>query len=156
MTVVIDRAFLAKPTEAPRTLPECATCPGHCCKGDMIVLHPEHGDRVALYDTVPVENPVTGEPGFMLAHKPNGDCVYLGEIGGVGRCTIYARRPLICRSFDCGLAYAKMRRHDRRRLLRDGLISQETIDQGRKVQERRAQEARQEAREGARTVAPLG
>lgn len=33
----------------------------------------------------------------LLAHRPNGDCVYLGPEG----CTIYERRPALCRRFDC-------------------------------------------------------
>ncbi len=32
-----------------------------------------------------------------LAKKENDDCVYLGPNG----CTIYERRPIVCRSFDC-------------------------------------------------------
>ena len=33
---------------------------------------------------------------FVLAQKENGDCRYLGEDR---RCTVYARRPTICREF---------------------------------------------------------
>lgn len=33
----------------------------------------------------------------VLAHKLNGDCVYLGP----GGCSIYDRRPILCRAFDC-------------------------------------------------------
>jgi Fe-S-cluster containining protein len=134
---------------APRLLPECATCPGHCCKKDMILLHPDRGDVVALYETEPTVNPITGEPAWMLAHKANGDCVYLTEVEGVGRCGAYHRRPLICRTFDCGLSYERMPRTVRRMMLRDDLISQETIDQGRRVQERRASEKAQEGRKGS-------
>ena len=34
---------------------------------------------------------------FMIAHKPNGDCHYLGE----GGCTIQADKPSRCREMDC-------------------------------------------------------
>jgi Fe-S-cluster containining protein len=119
-------------------LEECATCPGHCCKNDTILLHPEKGDILSLYDTTPVTHPLTGELAWMVSHKPNGDCVYLGEVEGVGRCTIYHRRPAICRVFDCGRSYANMNRAERRRLVRDGLASPEVLEQGRKVQARRA------------------
>jgi Fe-S-cluster containining protein len=143
MTTIIDRtasAALAHPSHAAATLPECASCPAHCCKGDTIMLHPEMGDPPFAYQVVAVEHPITGAPGYMLAHKPNGDCIYLGEVDGVGRCTIYSHRPAICRRFDCGLSYASMPRRDRKRMLREGLISQDVVDQGRKVQERRARE----------------
>ncbi len=33
----------------------------------------------------------------MLAHKPNGDCWYLGD----GACTIHDEAPLACKRFDC-------------------------------------------------------
>jgi hypothetical protein len=33
----------------------------------------------------------------MLAHKPNGDCIYLDEHG----CSIHGRAPSLCRVADC-------------------------------------------------------
>jgi Fe-S-cluster containining protein len=33
----------------------------------------------------------------VLAHKENGDCVHLGKKG----CKVHARRPEVCRVFDC-------------------------------------------------------
>jgi hypothetical protein len=146
MTTVIDRianAALAHPKEhATATLPECATCAAPCCRGDTILLHPDKGDTRWAYRVVEIEHPLTGEPAYMLAHKPNGDCVYLEDRDGVGQCSIYERRPIICRSFDCGLAFAKLPRHERKRLVRDGLADRATFDMGRKVQERRARDAR--------------
>jgi len=136
MTTVIDRTApvptsdKARPTQL---LAECATCPGHCCRGDMIFLHPELGDVVAFYQTEPVRNPVTQKVGHMLAHKPNGDCVYLSHENGAGRCGVYAARPAICRAFDCAKSYAKLPRAERRRMVRDGLLSVETLEQGRRV-----------------------
>lgn len=35
----------------------------------------------------------------MLAHKPNGDCVYLGDRG----CTIQDDKPQMCGEMDCRL-----------------------------------------------------
>jgi len=34
---------------------------------------------------------------LMLAHTPDGDCVYLGEAG----CTIHDHAPALCRAADC-------------------------------------------------------
>ena len=33
----------------------------------------------------------------MLAHKPNGECIYLES----DRCGIHDRAPVLCRSADC-------------------------------------------------------
>jgi len=63
-----------------------------CCRGDMVRLLP--GDFPSEYQTEP--HPLF--PGqLMLAHKPNGNCVYLGK----GGCTIHETKPIMCRTFDC-------------------------------------------------------
>jgi Fe-S-cluster containining protein len=138
MHTIIDAIRRPGAPKPSVTIPECATCPGHCCKGDTIALHPEHGDVVAIYRTTPMVHPLTGELAYMLAHKPNGDCTYFEEVGGIGRCGIYAGRPVICRSFDCGLAYAKLGRPERRRLVREGRASAAVFAMGQRVQAARA------------------
>lgn len=69
----------------------CGSC-RLCCQGDAVRLMPS--DPKHLYKTEP-------HPYFigqwMLAHKENGDCVYLGDKG----CTIYSSRPSQCRTLDC-------------------------------------------------------
>ena len=63
-----------------------------CCQGDAIRLTEE--DNTEDYLTEP--HPYI--PGaLMLAHKPNGDCIYLAETG----CSIHDRAPSLCRSADC-------------------------------------------------------
>jgi len=151
LTIIIDRrSATAIPAgiETTAILPECATCAGLCCKNDTISLHPERGDDPALYLTEPMLNPLTGGPGLMIAHKPNGDCVYLAEVDGAGRCSIYDRRPAICRAFDCGLAFAKLSRTDRRAMLKADIASRETFAQGRRVQEARGRRKAQERLQG--------
>lgn len=69
----------------------CAGCT-LCCQGDAVRLLP--GDDPAKYRTEPHPR-VPGA--LMLAHKPNGDCLYLGD----GGCTIHPSRPLMCRRMDC-------------------------------------------------------
>lgn len=51
----------------------------------------------------------------MLAHKDNGDCIYLGDTG----CTIHERKPQQCREMDCrviaaSVSFTKMRKLSRR------------------------------------------
>lgn len=103
-----------------------------CCQGDMIILHPECGDNSAEYQTVECVNPVAGKAALMLAHKPNGDCIYLER--GVG-CTIHGKAPTVCREFDCRRMYLKMMelsRVERRLSLKHGFLSKPIITAGKK------------------------
>jgi Fe-S-cluster containining protein len=148
MTTIIERRAAGRQPVA--LLAECATCPGHCCKGDTILLFPEHGDNPAIYQAEVIGTlPEDGSTIWRLKHKPNGDCVYLDEVAGVGRCRVYNHRPAICRSFDCGKMFARTPRAERRRMIRDGIGSVETFEQGRRVQEARASRIAQEAREAS-------
>jgi Fe-S-cluster containining protein len=69
----------------------------------------------------------TGNPAFLLATTATGQCVYLGASG----CTIYDRRPLLCRSFDCRKHYLILPRQDRDNLVRLGLSSRAVFNAGR-------------------------
>jgi hypothetical protein len=83
----------SKTTTAP-VINSYVPCDGctRCCHNDAIRLLP--GDDPGQYVTVP--HPYfTGE--LMLDHKPNGDCIYLGD----SRCEIHSRRPQMCREMDC-------------------------------------------------------
>lgn len=68
-----------------------------CCRGELVVLHPEEGDDRDRYMTRSVIDPSTGRPAAALQHNAAGDCIYLGPTG----CTIHAYRPAMCRLFDC-------------------------------------------------------
>ena len=63
-----------------------------CCQGDAIRLLEE--DNPDEYITEP-HSYIPGA--LMLAHKPNGDCIYLEEKG----CSIHDRAPSLCKSADC-------------------------------------------------------
>lgn len=110
----------------PDRIVPCAGCKA-CCNGEAVILHPEDGDDPGSYITVPTHHPLTGAPALRVATRPNRECVYLGETG----CTIWSRRPLICREFDCRLAFLRISRPTRKRMLKDGTLDQETIDAGR-------------------------
>lgn len=62
-----------------------------CCNGEAIILNPEQGDRISAYHVQRWHGL------WRLQLRPNGDCVYLGPSG----CTIWKRRPAMCRVFDC-------------------------------------------------------
>ncbi len=63
-----------------------------CCQRDLIRLEAE--DDVSTYITEP--HPLVPHA-FMLAHKPDGSCIYLSATG----CTIHERAPFQCRIADC-------------------------------------------------------
>ena len=65
-----------------------------CCVADAIRLLP--GDDPTQYETEP--HPVVADA-LMLAHKDNGECLYLGPTG----CIIHDRKPIMCREMDCRL-----------------------------------------------------
>jgi Fe-S-cluster containining protein len=73
-----------------------------CCINERVILAPEHGDDLGRYCAVPTRLHNDGEVRWMLAHKGNGECWYLGETG----CTIHDLAPWACRQFDCRKWYA--------------------------------------------------
>jgi Fe-S-cluster containining protein len=105
-----------------------------CCQRDLIFLKPELGDVVETYETFAATNPLTGEQGIALKHKPGGGCIYVDEHG----CTIHDRAPVVCREFDCRALYLKLfsiPRPERRRLQakfrKRNLMSKEVMDAAR-------------------------
>lgn len=77
---------------------KCNGCTQCCRNWDSTWLLPSKGDKLEDYQIEIASMPE--KPGYVgprLAHKPNGDCIYVGENG----CAIYDKRPSACRSFDC-------------------------------------------------------
>lgn len=113
-----------------RSVVPCNGCTA-CCKRERIVLYPEHGDDPSQYLTVPATlndslRGVIGDGRVMLQHKPNGECIYLGESG----CTIWDRAPNICKVFDCRKWFLKFTRAERRKLLATGHLDKEVTKAG--------------------------
>ena len=73
-----------------------ATCAAgwtaQCCHGDAVRLL--DSDDLSKYQTEP--HPYMPKV-LVVAHKPNGDCLYLGDEG----CTIHDTKPQMCREMDC-------------------------------------------------------
>jgi Fe-S-cluster containining protein len=105
----------------------CNGCTECCQSNQGLVLHPDRGDEVESYQFRILGHRVNGDPVFALAADENGRCVYLGSNG----CTIYDRRPLLCRSFDCRTHYLMLPRQDRDNLVRIGLSSRAVFNAGR-------------------------
>ena len=105
----------------------CNGCTECCRSNQGLVLHPEQGDDVVSYQHRTLAARDTGEPVFVLAADQSGQCVYLGDRG----CTIYERRPFLCRSFDCRTHYLMLPRQDRDNLVKLGLSSRAVFNAGR-------------------------
>lgn len=112
---------LSQQTEVP-----CGGCTECCRSNQGLFLHPEQGDDVESYQHR-VAADRDGKPVFLLATTTSGACVYLGSSG----CTIYHRRPLLCRTFDCRKHYLTLPRQDRDNLVRLGLSSRAVFNAGR-------------------------
>lgn len=95
MTTQMPIGFTPKDIDAKVN---CGTCTA-CCRKEMVLL--VDGDDPANYpEAIEVEwdNPFTGEDvARVIPHAPNGACIYLGKNG----CTIYDKRPKMCRVFSC-------------------------------------------------------
>lgn len=66
----------------------------------------------------------------MLAHKDNGDCVYLGPTG----CTIQHVKPQQCYEMDCRRIVVGARSKSRlARLVDQGALSPEVVERGREL-----------------------
>jgi len=102
----------------------CNGCTECCKHNSAVFLHPEEGDDVASYRVRAIAEPETGKLVFLLATTENKECVYLGPAG----CTIYERRPFLCRSFDCRKHYLILTKQDRQNLVHAGLSSQSVFD----------------------------
>jgi Fe-S-cluster containining protein len=109
-------------TEVP-----CGGCTECCRSNQGLFLHPDQGDDVESYQFQVRADPATGKAVYLLATNEHGACVYLGPSG----CTIYERRPLLCRSFDCRKHYLILPRQDRDNLVRLGLSSRAVFNAGR-------------------------
>ncbi len=121
----MNRADVLAPVR--REVP-CGACHA-CCIGETVVLHPESGDDVSSYQTRQIRSPLTGLPVFMLEHKADHSCVYLGPDG----CTIHDRAPTVCREFDCRRMVAMFPRAMRRRLVKEGRMDGNVLKMGQKL-----------------------
>lgn len=110
----------------------CGGCTA-CCANDLIILHPEHGDDPAQYVTARVRHPFTGAPAWAIRPRDDGGpgCRYLSRDLDAPGCTIYTRRPAVCREFDCRRLFASMPRAARRRAVRNGHATTDVFEAGR-------------------------
>lgn len=95
-----------------------------CCRGDAVRL--EEADRAEEYQT----EPHSYIPGArMLAHKPNGECIYLNERG----CSIHGRAPSLCRAADCRAVALKINFDTATRLHAEGRLDFRVWNKGQEL-----------------------
>ena len=99
----------------------CDSCTA-CCRNQLVALLPEYGD---VLDSLQ-HHMLNGIP--VLDEKENGDCIYLKD----GACSIWERRPAMCRAFDCRLHFMQFTRTQRRRMMKEGRAAREIFEAGRK------------------------
>lgn len=98
-----------------------------CCHGDLIRL-----ERIDRGEDYKVETHPFIPGALMLAHKPNGDCIYLDS----GKCSIHENAPSLCRLADCRGIAMKFDYDTARRLHAMRLIDIRVWDHGRMLIER--------------------
>lgn len=113
------------PKEITKPIVSILPCNGCtlCCRGDAIFLHPELGDDETQYETTEYQNRK------ILAHKPNNDCYYLDRQKG---CTIWERRPAICKELDCRiwLSFSKRKKFE---LINSGMLTKEHLKKAKQM-----------------------
>lgn len=97
-----------------------------CCQGDAVRLEEE--DMKMGYQTEPHPY-ISGA--LMIAHKPNGECVYLSA----GGCTIHDRAPSLCRIADCRSIALRLNFEAAAKLHALGRLDVRVWDQGQKLLE---------------------
>ncbi len=95
-----------------------------CCQGDLIRLEDEDDPSNYLTEPHPF---IHGT--LMLAHKSNGDCIYLKENG----CSIHNHAPLLCRVADCRSIALKYDYETARKLHAMNKIDIRVWDKGRQL-----------------------
>jgi hypothetical protein len=114
-----------QPELIAKTLPpiQCDGCT-RCCHNDAVRLLP--GDDASQYQT----EPYPGRPGqLMLAHKPDGSCVYLTASG----CSIHDRSPTMCKQMDCRIIASRVTFTDARKLAAKRLLMLPVWRRGREL-----------------------
>ncbi|MCG3152595.1 MAG: hypothetical protein GEEBNDBF_01897 [bacterium] len=81
-------------------VPECAACRALCCRVSVIPLDPRYAwDRSIIAAGDATLAAIDGQPSPVIARQASGSCQYLDE--ATDRCSIYARRPYVCRTWGC-------------------------------------------------------
>lgn len=107
----------------------CGACT-LCCRGEPIELMPEAGDDPARYGTEMMPSRVYRRLAHFLPQQ-DGHCLYLVD----DKCSIYEKRPALCRIYSCVEDYRVTPRAERKRRLKAGLSNPAILARGRELHE---------------------
>lgn len=101
----------------------CGGCT-RCCRSGIVRLLP--GDDVSQYQTEP--HPLK-KGQLMLAHKPDGSCVYVTDKG----CSIHGSQPIMCKQMDCRQIAATFGHTMARKYAKAGMLPMAVYERGREL-----------------------
>jgi Fe-S-cluster containining protein len=104
-----------------------------CCLGDAVRLE---ADDLAMNYQTEAHPYIRGA--LMIAHKPNGECIYLDERG----CRIHDRAPSLCRTADCRSLAIRIDFESAKKLHLSGRMDIRVWDQGHKLLEEMKRQSR--------------
>ncbi len=94
-----------------------------CCSRDLVRLLPDEDPDQYLTEAHPFLE------ARMLSHKADGSCIYQGEDG----CSIWDRRPRMCREMDCRLLAYTFSKGEAQRLEKQGALRIDVWVRGREL-----------------------
>lgn len=106
----------------------CGSC--HACCHSPVEVQPQFGDDPDLYElAISVDSSAPNRHTMItLNRKPDGSCYALKN----GRCSIWDKRPMICRGFDCRKLFVMHTKEERRTLVALKYFKQAIFDAGKK------------------------
>jgi len=105
----------------------CGTC--NACCYSPVALRPERGDNPEAYQLA-LSHDTSAPNGLTmltLDRNPDGSCYALKD----GRCSIWPKRPAVCRNFDCRRLFWMYDKAQRRELIAKGYFKRTVFDAGR-------------------------
>lgn len=105
----------------------CGTC--HACCHSPVEVRPDWGDDPADYRlAVSVDKTAPNQHAMVtLDRKDDGSCYALRN----GRCSIWEKRPRVCRTFDCRKMFVMHSKAERRELVDKGYFRKAVLQAGR-------------------------
>ncbi len=112
--------------EASSSVP-CGTC-SLCCHGNVFLFPDEDANGLPTV----IARRMDGAMLRRLEQKSDGECAHLIE----GRCSVYDKRPRICRKFDCRDHYHLPAAERRRREAMYDAHNMQIVARGRELAEK--------------------